>query len=301
MHIKTKGICPLCNQEKENIRKSHIVPKFVGKYQKKVAIGSIRNSNNLNVPVQDIYKEYLLCGDCEELFAKYEDWIAKNIFRPYKANQKIKNLTTPLDCYKLQYFLVSVAWRYLYINKDDIIVKIDNTTLGKSFKSAMDEMKDFLINENETIIKSKYYKVSTIVFPEDFYIPYPEDASNYVPKEAWLPNSLVHEGIIYHLNVDDSNGIIYILINMMGFAVNCYIADKPDRLNVISNEDTLISVDSAVMNWIYTIHNSEAHMTKNSKNKLNEKFKNREFSGDDYDKPLFRDLTYDKSHTDEFY
>lgn len=300
MNKNIKRICPLCGKEKENIRKSHVVPKFVGKYQKNTSIGNIRNSNNPNVPAQDIYKKYLLCGDCEELFSKYETWFAKNVFRPYKANQKIKALTTLSDLYKLYYFLVSVVWRYLYINKNDIIGEIKNSALDKSFKKALDEMKDFLINEkeNEIINNSKHFKVIKILFPENYYIPYPKAASNVVPEEAWLPNTVVHEGIIYYLDVDHSNGRINVLINMMGVAVNCYISDIPDKLKAIGDEDINMSVCEAVMNWIYTIHHSEACLTENSKNKLNEKFNNMEFSEDDYSKPLIRDLIYDKSHVD---
>lgn len=301
MNIKTNEICPLCNQKKNNIRKSHIVPKFVGKYQKKAAIGNIRNTYNPNIPSQDIFKEYLLCGECEELFSKYETWFAENIFKPYKNQQVLNSPNTSSSRYKLKYFLTSVAWRFITVYKNDIVAKINNPALSESFENAFDEMRKLLVNDNEKIEKLKYFKVFLMYFPEKIEIPYPKDAEKYIPKEAWRPNTLVHQGIMPYVDINNTNGIINILINMMGIAVNCYIMDIPDRLNDISQRYSDESEYKAIVYWIAQVCVDLSSMTENSQNKLKQKFEEKGLDVDDPTKPIIRDWINDILLTGEYF
>ena len=72
--------CAMCGQVKK-LCESHIIPKFFGNYIKKNSpSGGLRNPNDVNKRKQDIYKENLLCKDCEEIFSKLETYFQKNIF-----------------------------------------------------------------------------------------------------------------------------------------------------------------------------------------------------------------------------
>ena len=66
------GTCALCGQQKD-LRKSHIVPRFVGKWLKSTsATGFLRGVKNPELRLQDLPTLPLLCGDCEQIFSKLE-------------------------------------------------------------------------------------------------------------------------------------------------------------------------------------------------------------------------------------
>jgi hypothetical protein len=86
--------CAMCGQVKK-LCESHIIPKFFGNYIKKNSpSGGLRNPNNVNKREQDIYKENLLCDECEEIFSKLETYFQNNIFSivGVKLNDKEKLL-----------------------------------------------------------------------------------------------------------------------------------------------------------------------------------------------------------------
>lgn len=63
--------CALCGNEAE-LELSHILPKFLFRYQKKSSpTGNIRSVVNPNRIVQDGEKLPFLCGGCEDLFSRY--------------------------------------------------------------------------------------------------------------------------------------------------------------------------------------------------------------------------------------
>ncbi len=77
------GICKLCQKNTE-LRVSHFIPKFVGKWIKRTSItGYIRDLNEVHKRVQDIPKAYWLCGDCEKIFSEWERNFANNVFYPF--------------------------------------------------------------------------------------------------------------------------------------------------------------------------------------------------------------------------
>ncbi len=64
--------CSLCGEDKE-LRASHIIPKFVGKWLKKTsATGYMVSRLEPAKRVQDLPTSPLLCSDCEERFSKAE-------------------------------------------------------------------------------------------------------------------------------------------------------------------------------------------------------------------------------------
>jgi len=109
-----KDQCRLC-QKKGDLKRSHIIPKFVYSWHREASPGYLRLGMKPNVRIQDGVKAKLLCGDCENLFSIWENEFYRNIFLPYQNN--------PSNKYPLQYknwalkFCVSLSWRsliYLY-------------------------------------------------------------------------------------------------------------------------------------------------------------------------------------------
>lgn len=104
-----KGKCALCSKENE-LRESHIIPKFVFTWFKDTG-GAIRSNRLPNLRIQDGEKEYLLCGDCEELFNIWEKPFCEKLFLPLHSNQP--------TAFPIRYgswalrFAVSVSWRVL--------------------------------------------------------------------------------------------------------------------------------------------------------------------------------------------
>lgn len=111
------GICALTNEECE-LQLSHILPKFVWRYQKANGSNYWRDNINPNIAMQDGPKEYLLGRFGEQEFSKRETWFANNVFYPFCKDQ----LKTSKVAYKeeLYYFCISVLWRILLTTKDYI-------------------------------------------------------------------------------------------------------------------------------------------------------------------------------------
>jgi len=102
------GECKLCKLDKD-LQLSHIVPKSIYKWIKKTSgSGRMRRGSNMNVPVQDGLKFYLLCKECEQLFSPYEKYFMEEVFT--KINDAECISTFSYDS-RLFYFLASVWWR----------------------------------------------------------------------------------------------------------------------------------------------------------------------------------------------
>lgn len=165
--------CKLCHKEKE-LQESHIIPKFVYKWMKQTGTGRIRQGLNINKPLQDGIKDYLLCKDCEQKFGKRENWFKKNIFSSFiKGNQ-----TTFKSSDNLEYFAVSLLWRVLIYFKDD----------GNSYKfkdkldEAEQEWRKYLY-ENESL--KKYNSIHLMCNPNEIKIPNaPKNIYSYLLRDA---------------------------------------------------------------------------------------------------------------------
>jgi hypothetical protein len=103
------GKCALCNKDTE-LKESHIIPKFVFTWLKETG-GAIRSNSVPNVRVQDGEKEYLLCGNCEELFSSWEKPFCEEIFLPLEKDPN-NNKPIRYGIWALK-FAVSVSWRVL--------------------------------------------------------------------------------------------------------------------------------------------------------------------------------------------
>jgi len=138
-----KATCHLCNKHRE-LKESHILPKFVYKWLKDSSgTGFIRFGETPNLRVQDGYKIYLLCDECEGLFNKWETEFANSIFHP--LNQGISN-TFNYGPWMLK-FAVSVSWRVLTFFIEEKDLSHFPPILQKKAKIALSNWKKFLLGQ----------------------------------------------------------------------------------------------------------------------------------------------------------
>lgn len=137
------GTCALCKKENVILELSHIIPKFVTRrIIKKSITGYMRNNFNPDQRLQDGDKQYMLCGECEDMFSKVETTFANQVFHPYKNENKQSFLYEDW----LNYFIISVNWRTLYLDIKDFIN--DNSISKKQLMILNDRekiMRDFLM------------------------------------------------------------------------------------------------------------------------------------------------------------
>lgn len=120
-----EGFCIFCN-EIQDLKESHIYPKFVIDYTKKTGSKYLRNFIQPNKRQQDGVKAYLLCEKAEQEFSKREKWFSENIFREYLDNQ-VKNFKYKEDLF---YFAISFLWRVLVLHlKEPKIIQGSHNTL----------------------------------------------------------------------------------------------------------------------------------------------------------------------------
>ena len=105
----TVARCRLCERD-QKLRESHILPKFVWDWLKESSVSAIRTSTNPNVRVQDGFKAYLLCEECEQRLSRFEKPFAEHFFRPVHDGESPLGLS--YGAWALP-FAVSVAWRIL--------------------------------------------------------------------------------------------------------------------------------------------------------------------------------------------
>ncbi len=144
-----QGVCKLCDKKSE-LLKSHIIPNFVYKWLKKTSgTDFLRYGEDPNKRVQDGFKPYYFCRECEGEFSKWERAFNNYIFVPLNNGR--------IGPYKyldwLLKFAVSVSWRNLLftINEGDLPKE-----LGEEAHIALDVWKKFL--NNETSNPGKHYQ-----------------------------------------------------------------------------------------------------------------------------------------------
>jgi len=133
--MKSLGaLCKLC-QDSDNLRASHIVPRFVGKYLKRTsATGFLTAVDTSGTPTrsQDLGKGKLLCIRCESILSEAETFFANTIFHPFKQGS-LK--TIPVDD-RLARFAVSVSLRALWV------MQHVEHPLAEKWKDQLGELQD---------------------------------------------------------------------------------------------------------------------------------------------------------------
>jgi len=147
-------ICALCREPKD-LRKSHIIPKFIIKWIKKTSkTGKLRDSDYNRV--QDSIKLFLLCEECEKKLSRFENYFAEKIFHP-TVKMTSNDIKYDINLLKI---IVSVSWRVLNIRiqiKREASEEIPNTLL-----ECEKTWRKFLNNEINTISSSHYLIHSTV-------------------------------------------------------------------------------------------------------------------------------------------
>lgn len=131
------GTCKLL-ETSEELRESHIYPRFVIEYMKTSGSRFLRNVTMPNKREQDGIKRYLLSDKAEQRFGVRENWFKQNIFIPYLDNNQ-----TRFDYDEnLFYFSVSFLWRVLLLTLQD--AKIIQQPFYETLKKVEVEWREFL-------------------------------------------------------------------------------------------------------------------------------------------------------------
>ena len=185
--------CALCKKNTK-LEKSHIIPKFIYKWLKKTsATGHLRFGQNPNRRVQDGFKEYLLCGDCEDLFNEWETEFAANIFHPYIAGKK-KHLE-----YK-QWFLkfaISLSWRALLFFKQFGLTHFSKSQQKEADK-ALEIWRHFLLGDIKQpgCYQQHFLPIDTI--SNKTVLGFPPNINRYLLRSIHIdPIANSHQALIY--------------------------------------------------------------------------------------------------------
>jgi hypothetical protein len=132
---KIYGTCKLCGYHRE-LRKSHIISNFVVERSIRESItGKLRMTEKPNLALEDGYKEYLLCGECEHKFnVGGEIFFSRNIDARYAVGE-LKPFTVSEP---ILYYAASTIWRQLVTNNPQGLHPAD--------VSHLDEMEILLRN-----------------------------------------------------------------------------------------------------------------------------------------------------------
>lgn len=134
--------CALCNQNKD-LQESHIIPGFVFKWLKKSSVtGRFRHGETPNKRLQDGDKIYLLCKDCEQLFAGWERIFSKKVFIPLHEG----GVMQPYGTWLLK-FTTSISWRVLTFFKKELDLNHFPDHLMNSVDTALQTWKEFLLDK----------------------------------------------------------------------------------------------------------------------------------------------------------
>jgi hypothetical protein len=144
--VDMNGVCKLCQQEKELIKRSHIWPGFMykGMYDDKDRLYVINSSEPAkHRTVQSgSYEQYIFCAECDNVrIGQLERYASNNLYRkPYlEDNEEFKQINVPggiqvIHCENLDYsqfklFLLSLLWR----------ASISTEAVFENFKLGADE------------------------------------------------------------------------------------------------------------------------------------------------------------------
>lgn len=145
------SLCKLC-QDSDDLRVSHVLPRFFGKYLKETSTTGFLTAvdeNGKPSRSQDLYKRELLCNRCESVLNEAETFFANTIFHPFKKGE-LK--TIPVDD-RLGRFAVSVGLRALWIMQfiEHPLVEKWKDKLGEletEWRNYLLRTPDFIMGEN---------------------------------------------------------------------------------------------------------------------------------------------------------
>jgi hypothetical protein len=136
------GLCRLCGEPRE-LQESHVIPSFVYKWLKETsATGFLRFSDTPNRRVQDGYKEYWLCFDCEQRLNVWETQFANKVFHPLNGDG---GLRIRYEAWMIK-FCVSISWRTLMKVQESGLEHL-NLTQQAAVKQTLDVWSKVLLDK----------------------------------------------------------------------------------------------------------------------------------------------------------
>ena len=206
------GTCQLCNQEKV-LELSHLIPKFIFRWIKETGTGYMRTSDNFNKRVQDGFKEYFLCADCEDLFSSDENYLAKNIFLPV-VNRDIEVLEYDHRFYR---GVVSIFWRLL---KHKILAEEKDQAFYPALCALEEEWRLGLLNPAWDSEDTRLHLLSGV----DIIAVVEEDPAEVLDKMIEYMGRMVDAGI----TDSDTKCMLFLKIPRFLFVYQLFGFDKTD-------------------------------------------------------------------------
>ena len=152
--------CRLCCNKYETLRESHIVSKmFYNAIKKNSITGIMRQASEPNVGVQDGLKIPLLCGNCEELFSKYETRFSNEVYTQTIKNNGEIQFDSRQDY--ISYFLLSIAWRVIVYTMENGEELTFTDKEKEKINEIIDAWRTILLTENMNEIR----KVQQFIIP----------------------------------------------------------------------------------------------------------------------------------------
>lgn len=128
--------CKLCGKTKV-LQESHVIPAFAVRWMIETsATGFVRSGETPALRVQDGQKEFWLCTDCEQEFAKHERSFCNQLFHPFNTHSGGTYRYGPW----MERFCVSVSWRVMHFFFDSMTAENQ-----KIASAAADRWRDFLL------------------------------------------------------------------------------------------------------------------------------------------------------------
>jgi hypothetical protein len=140
----TVGECRLCQTHGE-LRLSHIIPKFVFRFQRDGSVSPLRSHLVPDRPVQDSRKIYFLCDECEERFSAWETAFKREVYDPFHTGSLGSLGYGPW----LLKFAASLAWRTLRATIETEIATPPAIKFATATIEAEEIWRDFLLDKSE--------------------------------------------------------------------------------------------------------------------------------------------------------
>ena len=141
--------------------KSHVIPKFVGRWIKETSITPyLRFLGNMDERRQDLFTMELLCDDCENLFSAWERKFAAEVFYPAADGETVFRYGP-----WFVKFAASLAWRAMQFLKCQ--ATYDPTTLTSTVTDMELHLSRFLLGQEKHVgsYTQHVYPVSELAAP----------------------------------------------------------------------------------------------------------------------------------------
>jgi len=223
-------VCALCLQESE-LRESHIIPKFVGKWIKETGTGYLVSGEDGAKRVQDITKLHLLCDNCEEKFSKLEKYFADNIFFPFH-NDKIRTFDYNEN---LEAFIISLSWRALKVIGQDFKEENPNSYLNSFVDKAETHWREFLNGNRQSINQYENHFL---------FLDYVDDSKSTEmdPKFHWYT---LHS-VDFTICTDDKRVFVYVKLPWMIFVTSIHPTTLEGWNGTIIKENGKITKEQSI-------------------------------------------------------